>query len=442
MQKNKNVYFCGKVLNSKEEKDDNAKTFAFSATERASLNMKGIPVHLEHEDNMKVGEILNSWRDKKDQFWVYGRIDNQNGLMGTFAKHAIQKKGKNKPYYTGLSLQHVHRQYKDGHTEKQPIEVSLTTDPRRPNTKIVWTSNNPSEQKGYKPIVEVASRKHTIQKETNMSSIAANEKNETPETTTNAPAQEAPVQENTTTENESTITEQSEAPNGMNLSTEVYDQLQKLYEDKKETERKTQEMETELKQLRQMQQRQKDEKLENDARKGRALMGTMIEHMRELLGADQTENLAQNIEPLMAANPEQMHNVMEIVSKASKRYKDMETKFKSTSADLRDKELELKFQTLIKQNGMSLPQKTTEVASKKRAAVANPGRIQTKKTAYNPYSQSGASSRRNSRGARPGMNRELLEAFLQNRTGGGRSTMSQLHKSLSETPIRGNRFMM
>jgi len=427
MQKNKNVYFCGKVLNSKEEKDDNAKTFAFSATERASLNMKGIPVHLEHEDNMKVGEILNSWRDKKDQFWVYGRIDNNNGLMGTFAKHAIQKKGKNKPYYTGLSLQHVHRQYKDGHTEKQPIEVSLTTDPRRPNTKIVWTSNNPSEQKGYKPIVEVAS----------------NQKNQTPETTNNAPAQEAPVEENTTTENESVTTEQSEAPTGLNLSNEVYDQLQKLYEDKKESDRKTQEMEAELKQLREMQQRQKDEKLENDARKGRALMGTMIEHMRELLGADQTENLASNIEPLMAANPEQMHNVMEIVSKASKKYKDMETKFKSTSADLRDKELELKFQTLIKQNGMSLPQKTIEVASKKRAAVANPERTQTKKTAYNPYSQSGgSSSRRNNRGARPGMNRELLEAFLQSRTGGGRSTMSQLHKSLSETPIRGNRFMM
>ena len=60
-QRNKTVYFVGKILNQKEDPDDNAKSFAFSKTERASLakQLRGIPVQMEHEDALKVGEITN-----------------------------------------------------------------------------------------------------------------------------------------------------------------------------------------------------------------------------------------------------------------------------------------------------------------------------------------------------------------------------------------------
>ena len=69
MQRNKTVYFVGKILNQKEDPDDNAKA-AFSKTERASLakQLRGIPVQMEHEDALKVGEITNAWRDAKDKF--------------------------------------------------------------------------------------------------------------------------------------------------------------------------------------------------------------------------------------------------------------------------------------------------------------------------------------------------------------------------------------
>ena len=149
MLRDTTVYFVGKILNEKEDDDDNAETFRFSKTERASLakQLRNIPVQLEHEDTLKVGQITNAFRDNNDQFWVFGKV-NAKDFKGTFAKHSLQKKGTAGAYYTGLSMQHVHREYRDGRKEKQPIEVSLCTDPRRRNCKIVWTSNE-SNKKPY-----------------------------------------------------------------------------------------------------------------------------------------------------------------------------------------------------------------------------------------------------------------------------------------------------
>ena len=75
-QKNKNVYFTGKVLNIKEDANDNAKSFRFSEEERDKLNLAGIPIQLEHNDKLKVGKIEKSWRDNDGQFWVFEAIDN------------------------------------------------------------------------------------------------------------------------------------------------------------------------------------------------------------------------------------------------------------------------------------------------------------------------------------------------------------------------------
>ena len=43
MLRDKTIYFTGKILNTKELPDDNAKTFAFTKEERASLKLKGLP---------------------------------------------------------------------------------------------------------------------------------------------------------------------------------------------------------------------------------------------------------------------------------------------------------------------------------------------------------------------------------------------------------------
>lgn len=420
MQRNHNVYFVGKVLNQKEAPDDSAKSFVFTKTERASLakQLRGIPVQMEHEDGLKVGEIMNAWRDAKDQFWVYGQLSGKD-LKSTFAKHAVQHKGSNKPYYAGLSLQHVHREWKDGSTEKSPIEVSLVVEPRRKNCDIVWVSNQKATNKSnYIGIVQSASSTNTPEQAINMSAIT--------EATPAAPATEAPVE--TPVEVPATETE-SEGPTGLQLNEQVYSQMSELYEKDKKQAAELAKLREQLKEHQSQADQVQKNKLEEDAKKGRALMSTMLEHMRDLLGAnEEIQQLEPQLMPLMQSNPMEMNQLLEVVAKASKKYKAQNMELKSAKNDLQEKDLELKFQKLIKAHGMTA---TTEVASRKRAApVAAPVAAVKTQKAVNPYLRvagpRGAPQKR-------GMNKDLLHAFMQNKSGGARQSMAKLHSSLKET---------
>ena len=437
-QRNRTVYFVGKILNQKEDPDDNAKTFAFSKTERASLakQLRGIPVQMEHEDALKVGEITNAWRDAKDQFWVYGKL-NGDDLKSTFAKHAVQMKGSNKAYYGGLSLQHVHREYKDGSSEKSPIEVSLVVEPRRRNCDIVWVSSKePTKQENYIGTVQAASSRQNIEVNTNnMSTESA-----TP-AAVEAPAVEAAPA--AVQQTPAAPTEASEsAPTGLQLNEQVYSQMAELYEKDKKQQEELAKLRDQLKDHQSQQEQAKQAKLAEDAAKGRALMSTMLEHMRDLLGAnDEVQQLEPQLMPLMQSNPNEMNQLLEVVAKASKKYKNQEMELKSARNNLQEKELELKFQKLIKAHGMNT---TTEVASRKRAApaaqqaavakiqqAAQP--VQPARTAVNPYLRTAQAAQRSGRRRQPAMNKELLNAFMSNRSGGARQSMNKLATSMQKT---------
>jgi len=431
MQRKQTVYFVGKILNRKEDPDDNARTFAFSKTERASLakQLRGIPVQMEHEDSLKVGEITNAWRDANDQFWVYGKLNGKD-LKSTFAKHAVQQKGSNKAYYGGLSLQHVHREYKDGSSEKAPIEVSLVVEPRRRNCDIVWVSSkNPTKQENYIGTVQAASSRHTTEVSSTMSAI-----------TESAPAVEAPAvtEAPSTTAAAPAATEASEsAPTGLQLNEQVYSQMAELYEKDKKQQEELAKLKEELKSHQTKADEAKQTKLAEDAAKGRALMSTMLEHMRDLLGAnEEVQQLEPQLMPLMQSNPNEMNQLLEVVAKASKKYKNQEMELKTAQNSLQEKDLELKFQKLIKEHGMST---TTEVASRKRAAPAQAtaavkqaaAPVQHSRPAINPYLRTAQTTQR--RGRKPAMNKELLNAFMTNRSGSARESMSKLANSMQQT---------
>ena len=423
MQRNNNVYFVGKVLNQKEAPDDSAKSFAFTKTERASLakQLRGIPVQMEHEDGLKVGEIKNAWRDASDQFWVYGQLSGKD-LKSTFAKHAVQQKGSNKPYYAGLSLQHVHREWKDGSTEKAPIEVSLVVEPRRKNCDIVWVSNQKATNKSnYIGIVQAAASQETTESASNMSAAPTTE-----------PAMESPVEAPAA---EAAPEAAPEAPTGLQLNEQVYSQMSELYEKDKSQAAELAKLREQLKEHQSQADEAKKSKLEEDAKKGRALMSTMLEHMRDLLGANEDiQQLEPQLMPLMESNPMGMNQLLEVVAKASKKYKTQNMELKSAQNSLQEKDLELKFQKLIKAHGMSGMTATTEVASsRKRAApVAQAApvamAVKTQKTA-NPYLRTAGPRG----GPKRGMNKDLLHAFMQNKSGGARQSMARLHTSLKET---------
>ena len=321
-QKHKNVYFTGKVLNIKEDANDNAKSFRFSKAEREKLDLAGIPIQLEHNDKLKVGTIERSWRDDAGQFWVFGAIDKKS-VEGTFAKHAIQKKNNKAAYYTGLSLSHVHREYPDGKCEKVPIEVSLCTEPRRANCNIIWTSNKndtnvQTNKVPYKPVVEQATKN-------NMSAIT--EKQTTPTEQTPSMEVETPTE-----------------PTGKELSEQVYNQFAELVEKEKGQAAKIAELQAQLDKHNESLEAEKKKKAEADAAKGQALMQTFIEHINDLVGPEES-SLQNDIEPLIAQPG--MNRVMEIVARASKKYKEQSIKLKETQNNLKDKELELKFQCFI-----------------------------------------------------------------------------------------------
>ena len=165
--------------------------------------------------------------------------------------------------------------------------------------------------------------------------------------------------------------------------------------------------------------------------------------MKELVG-DQ-EGLQQTVEPMIAANPEGMGRVMEIVSKASKKYAENNLALRKAQATLKDKELELKFQQLIQSKSLNMNTPVTqqvEVASKKRATQEP---VQKAATAVaqkiNPYSAAAnhrAPLQRRKPVARKvgGMNSDLLKAYNAAR-GDGLGAMARLHKSLAERKRSG-----
>ncbi len=417
MLKHKNIYFTGKVLNVKELASDNAKSFRFSKQEREQLNLKGLPIRLEHEDNLEVGNIKTSW-NKNGEHWVFGSI-NKNNIPATFAKHALMQSGQtDKPYYTGLSLQHVHREYPDGTTEKKGIEVSLCTDPRRPNCNIVWTSaqNKQTNNNTYKLVKQLASS-NSIDKTNNMTTETT-EKTETQETQETPTTNEAP-------------------PAGAELSEKVYDELAKLMDSEKKQQDRIIELEKELDARNKVLESEKQKKQQEDAAKGRALMSTFLEHVKELVG-DQ-DGLQQQVEPLIAANPEGMGRVMEIVSKASKRYAENNLALQQAKASLKDKELELKFQKLIQSKlGIATTpapaQEITQAASSKKRPADPVNQVAQKVVQeVNPYALTRRNARRQQQRKVGGMNNNLLQAYNAAR-GDGLQAMAKLHRSLSERP--------
>ena len=219
-------------------------------------------------------------------------------------------------------------------------------------------------------------------------------------------------------------------PTGKELSEQVYNQFADLMEKEKGQAAKIAALEAQLAKHNENLEEEKKKKAEADAAKGQALMQTFIEHINDLVGPE--ENTLQNdIEPLIAQPG--MNRVMEIVARASKKYKEQSIKLKETQNNLKDKELELKFQTLIKQN--VVPQQVVEKASKKRPAPVAQNTVKATTQAaksFNPYefNVKGSSSRIAPRAT---MNEGLLNAYNKNR-GAGINAARRLHKSFQNRP--------
>jgi hypothetical protein len=123
------AYFLGTVLNNTKEGNE---TFDFTDDEKASVKLSGLPVRIEHLDNMKVGNIECDWLDKRTgEKWVLGKMSRD-----TFKSRFGYNATKNSKLYRGLSLQHHVYKNPDGRRIKVPVEVSICREGRRPGTLI------------------------------------------------------------------------------------------------------------------------------------------------------------------------------------------------------------------------------------------------------------------------------------------------------------------
>lgn len=134
------MYFIGNVLDSHEDArrhpEASKEYFHITPTEASRMDAVGLPVHLEHADNVKVGSVLRSWNDNDGKKWILAHVDTSS-IEGKFVRNDLSAEV---PVYSSLSLQHVYRKFTDGSSQKSAVEVSICKEPRRPGCKIVHAS--------------------------------------------------------------------------------------------------------------------------------------------------------------------------------------------------------------------------------------------------------------------------------------------------------------
>jgi len=365
-QRDQSVHFVGKILNKNEIESD--ESFAFTDIDKQNLDLKDLPIRLEHQDDLTAGKIMFNWTDPATkETWVMGRLDDSS-VTGTFAKHAVQSSATGSPYYSGLSLQHKYSKFADGTSKKEGVEVSLVTDPRRPNCNIIWTSNEPKQSQTingqYIPVSEL------LQKASKMSTGVEEAKiiPDAPATTvTETPTEPAAAA--------------ASAPATPQLTEEVYNQFKALKDQLEEQTKKNAELEK-WKNIREEEQKLKADKLKKEQmEKNKDLMKTFLEHMGDFVDGSPNE-FQSSIQPFLEEHPNKMQPLMEILQRASKKHAQQKLDIQKREADLRDKQLEMKFRSLIESTPAAAPaapaaaapaavvEQTTQRASKRRKTNA------------------------------------------------------------------------
>ena len=396
------TFFVGNVLpasdHAHKEGDD---TFDFNLNESQNISLKDIPIRIEHEEGLAVGQVARDWTDGDGKKWILGKVHG-NSLESRYAGHAIQPSSSGHTLYKGLSLQHVHTSFSDGSTSKRAIEVSLCTEPRRPGCEVTCVDS--TKKKDY--ITHLASRQ-------NMSAEPVTTTPETPvqnETPAAEPVAGTPVAE-----------EGAPAESGQNqeeLMKLVIDQENELGSTKSALEK----AEAELKKLQsQWKEREDNERLQTKS-KAEALSKALVDSWSASLPADMmTDENKKAIYAMAQKFPEQSVKMMEIAHKASKKYKQDIAALKSTQQAAQKRELESRVTDIITKKRRMQPSTTSVVHA---ASV--------KKAKTNPFSFD-ASKTSSSMDSVRSRNPELFNALAGFSSGNLRDRMGQISQ------INGNR---
>lgn len=302
------AYFVGNVLSPTDtQPEQHDATFAFTRQEAAALDLKDVPIRMEHDDKLEVGRIVTAWDGEDGSKWVMGRVDDST-MRGRFATHAIRESSNGLRYYTGLSLQHTHTQYASGATRKDPVEVSLCVDPRRDDCRITFV--HASKNTHYK------GRAETVKM--------------TDETT-------APVQ--TTPEIEPVV----EEPKSSEPPVEFQQAFMGLAAEKDALEAKLAEQEKMVAQF----QAEKKKQAEQEQARAEALVKTVVAEWGKQMGDEDMKSAESSMMKVAAAFPQESQEFLRIAHHASKKHAEQRTLMEQTAEKGKDAALKDTFNKVM-----------------------------------------------------------------------------------------------
>ena len=340
------AYFVGNILPTRREADAHEEagdpSFHVTSTDSKAISTVGLPVRIEHAPNLTIGTITQEWDDASGRKWVAGRIDADT-IEGRFAAKDVLSK---KRLYPSLSLQHLYREYTDGHNEKMGLEVSICKIPRRHGCHIRSATNN----NGYK------TNERTLR---TMSAEAAS-----------APSTAEPVAQEPPSEGES-------------KSPEKVDELLEAQQATVELARKLDELQQKNKALEEEQtaakQKQEDEIAQRNAadqdfvnKMTESVLAQVAKASPELAGKESQDA----IDTLRNQYPQECRKVMEIACCASKRADDLEAKLEQTKLEFAKQKMKEDYERAVQSHasvhGSSTGVQEVEVRASKKARTDNP----------------------------------------------------------------------
>jgi len=340
------MQFIGNVLTSHavaaRHPERDKEHFHITPAEAHALDATGLPVHLEHAGNVKVGHVVRSWNDADGTKWVLADVDTST-IEGKYVHNDLTSAT---PVYSSLSLQHMYRKYKDGRSTKSGIEVSICKDPRRPGCSIVHSSATDTAR--YKVC---ASRQRTM-------------------TTADTPPTTTEPKEPT----EALVTEPvvaSATPSTTQLMAEVVEASRHNTDLQKQLEEKT----LELQALNAKADAEQAESLLQQTQMAEKLGNAVLEHVARLDPALAGEDTERAIATLREKYPTEVARVLEVACAASNHAKDLEEQLARHKTDTDRKLMEQAYHAAVtnRPGCHGVPDEVPVQASKKaRVEVANP----------------------------------------------------------------------
>jgi hypothetical protein len=349
------MYFVGNVLSpTLTQPEQHDPTFAFTR-EEAAFDLKGVPIHMEHDDMMKVGRVTKCWNNKDGSKWIVGKLDDPT-MLGSFARHAVQKSSKGTRYYTGLSLTHTHTRYANGSTEKKPVEISLCVDPRREDCRIMFVDEIPDD---------IATRIDTYK--ASLKALKMSEATNTPTPMEVEPKEVAQKEE-----------PKEVAPDTTQMMEVIVNQQKDLEELQKQA--------AELKKLKDdMAEREKKE-FETAQAKSEAMAKALVESWSSTLDqADLTDANREAIVEMAKKFPRESSDFLQIAHSASKKFAAREKQLQEAVEATKNKDLKVKFDAVMNKTAPQAVQ--VHAASKKKKPKSDNQHFM---DAFNQYKSSGS----------------------------------------------------